>query len=64
MKSLLLGLGLLFIGLKLTDNIDWSWWLVLMPLIVETFRRVTKQIFLDSLGRGEEWAIKLALYLR
>lgn len=32
-------LGLLFIGLKLTDNIDWSWWLVLspfwiMPLIV------------------------------
>jgi len=25
-------LGLLFIGLKLTDHIDWSWWLVLAPL--------------------------------
>lgn len=24
-------LGVLFIGLKLTDNIDWSWWLVLLP---------------------------------
>jgi hypothetical protein len=24
-------LGLLFIGLKLTDNIDWSWWWVLAP---------------------------------
>jgi hypothetical protein len=27
-------LGLLFIGLKLTDNIDWSWWLVLAPFWV------------------------------
>jgi len=25
-------LSLLFIGLKLTDYIDWSWWFVLMPL--------------------------------
>ena len=25
-------LSLLFIGLKLTDHIDWSWWFVLMPL--------------------------------
>ncbi len=24
-------LGVLFIGLKLTDNIGWSWWLVTMP---------------------------------
>lgn len=24
-------LGLLFIGLKLTDNISWSWWWVLAP---------------------------------
>ena len=24
-------LGLLFIGLKLTNYIDWSWWLVLLP---------------------------------
>lgn len=25
-------LGILFIGLKLTGHIDWSWWLVLAPL--------------------------------
>ena len=25
-------LGLLFIGLKLGGAIDWSWWLVLLPL--------------------------------
>lgn len=25
-------LGLLFIALKLTDVIDWSWWLVLLPI--------------------------------
>lgn len=25
-------LTILFIGLKLTSFIDWSWWLVLMPL--------------------------------
>lgn len=25
-------LGLLFIGLKLTGHIAWSWWLVLLPI--------------------------------
>jgi hypothetical protein len=25
-------LGVLFTGLKLTGYIDWSWWLVLLPL--------------------------------
>ena len=25
-------LTILFIGLKLTDHIDWSWWWVLAPL--------------------------------
>lgn len=25
-------LTILFIGLKLTDHIDWSWWWVLSPL--------------------------------
>lgn len=27
-------LCLLFIGLKLSGHIDWSWWLVLSPLIL------------------------------
>jgi hypothetical protein len=25
-------LTILFVGLKLTDNIDWSWWWVVSPL--------------------------------
>ena len=27
-------LGLLFIGLKLTGHIDWSWWFVLLPFYI------------------------------
>ena len=27
-------LGLLFIGLKLTGYVDWSWWVVLSPIYV------------------------------
>lgn len=33
MKISFLGLlAILFIGLKLTGNIDWSWWWVLAPI--------------------------------
>ena len=28
-------LGLMFIGLKLTDHIDWSWWWVLAPIWIK-----------------------------
>jgi hypothetical protein len=28
---------LLFIGLKLADFVDWSWWLVLSPFLVKAF---------------------------
>lgn len=28
-------LALLFIGLKLTDHIDWSWWWVLAPVWIK-----------------------------
>ena len=28
-------LTILFIGLKLSGHIDWSWWLVLLPEIIE-----------------------------
>jgi hypothetical protein len=27
-------LTLLFIGLKLTGDIDWSWWCVLLPMLI------------------------------
>lgn len=28
----LAGIGVLFVGLKLTGYITWSWWLVLLPI--------------------------------
>jgi ABC-type antimicrobial peptide transport system permease subunit len=34
-------LTLLFIGLKLTDNIDWSWWWVLSPLWISALLALT-----------------------
>ncbi len=45
-----IGLTLLFIGLKLTDSIDWSWWFVLAPyLILEGFGFVVG--FLSGLNK-------------
>ena len=29
-------LTILFVGLKLTNYIDWSWWWVLSPLLIPT----------------------------
>lgn len=34
MRSFLVVLGLIFIVLKLCSVIAWSWWLVLLPLIL------------------------------
>lgn len=34
MKMLITGLTILFVALKLTHYIDWSWWLVLSPMLV------------------------------
>lgn len=31
--SFLDGLQLLFIGLKLREDIDWSWWMVFIPFL-------------------------------
>jgi hypothetical protein len=30
-------LTVLFVGLKLTGNIDWSWWMVLSPTLLGIF---------------------------
>lgn len=38
-------LTLLFIGLKLTGNIDWSWWLVLSPILSEFIIIVIRAIY-------------------
>ena len=33
-ETFIILLQVLFIGLKLTNKINWSWWLVLLPLIL------------------------------
>jgi len=33
--SFLGALTILFVGLKLTNNIDWSWWLVVLPFFID-----------------------------
>ena len=47
-------LGLLFIALKLTGHIDWSWWLVLSPLWVAFIFTVLKEIYNDTFD--EKWS--------
>ena len=31
MFNILAMMGVMFIGLKITNSIDWSWWAVLLP---------------------------------
>lgn len=37
-------LQILFIALKLTDVINWSWWVVLLPLILSLIIALIKAI--------------------
>jgi len=48
------GLSLMLIGLKLGEVIDWSWWLVLLPVYIAPLGALI--IFLVAL------AIQLAFY--
>jgi hypothetical protein len=45
-------LALLFIGLKLTGKIDWSWWWVLCPLFVVAVVAAL-EVVIRSLKGGE-----------
>ena len=45
-------LQVFFIGLKLTNNIDWSWWWVLSPIWIQ-FVLVFILIFFFIIGKGE-----------
>jgi hypothetical protein len=44
-------LATLFIGLKLTEQINWTWWWVLSPLWVEVCIKILWVLLLD-------WALK------
>jgi len=43
-------LQVLFIGLKLTNNIDWSWWWVLSPIWIQVVIAVLLICFLIISG--------------
>lgn len=47
-------LAILFIGLKLTGTVDWSWWWVLAPLWapLALFLLVAAIVWLVMFGRG------------
>lgn len=51
--SFLQALGILFIGLKLTGNIDWQWWWVLSPLWLRYTGIILFWLFVDSIIK--EW---------
>lgn len=43
-------LAVLFIGLKLTDNIDWSWFWVLSPLWIPVAAFLILSLILVAIG--------------
>jgi len=44
-------LTLLFIGLRLTGHIDWSWWWVLSPMIILIVGSVIRDKWKEHLAR-------------
>jgi hypothetical protein len=40
-------LALVFIHLKLSGSIDWSWWLVLSPMIIATAVHVAVNVYAE-----------------
>ena len=43
-------LTILFVGLKLTGYIDWSWWLVVMPTLIHV--GIVIGIFVTAMAVG------------
>ncbi len=51
MKFFLSLLTILFIGLKLSGNIDWSWWVVFSPVLITIALAIIIGIGADILER-------------
>lgn len=49
--TFLKAMTLLFIGMKLTHHIDWSWWLVWMPFILEVTCTMAFEAMAEYLSR-------------
>ena len=48
-------LCILFIGLKLTNVIDWEWWVVLMPLWAPVALVMLLLLFLMAYNSWDNW---------
>lgn len=57
-------LFVLFVGLKLADIIDWSWWLISLPAIWLAIFAVSGAIIKEAVRLRHTWAIKLVLWLK
>lgn len=44
-------LGILFVALKLTNYIDWSWWLVLSPFILMAVICISIILFINKFSK-------------
>ncbi len=47
-------LGVLFVGLKLTGYVDWSWWWVLSPFWIGASLAIAANLFLDWAEKQED----------
>lgn len=57
-------LFLLFVGLKLSDNIDWSWICVSIPLILELLRFTIKVTIETAIKEKRPWALKFKAWMK
>ena len=51
-------LFLLFLGLKLTNQIDWSWWWVTAPLWITATLYIVIAIIMATYFSNKDWRIK------
>ena len=51
---MLTGMFLILFGLKIADVIDWSWWLVASPLLVQGTFVIVAAFFQAALDRGNK----------
>ncbi|RLA42714.1 MAG: hypothetical protein DRR06_13845 [Gammaproteobacteria bacterium] len=56
-------LFVLFVGLKLGEVIDWSWWAVCIPAFIEAARFMVASLFKAGLKEKQPWALALGKWL-
>lgn len=55
---------ILFLGLKLTNFINWAWWLISAPLILLFIRWLIIEIIKECVRQKYNWAIKFIKWVK